>query len=102
MRTIFDAKYQGATQTLTFDFTSALGASETISTASTSAATFSGTDASASAIISGAATISGKTVTQKVTGGTSGVTYNLTCQILTSLSQVLQMQGYLAVIPADA
>lgn len=102
MRTIFDAKYQGATKTLTFDFTSALGASETISTATTSATTFSGTDASPASIISGSATISGKTVTQKITAGTSGVSYNLTCEITTSLGQTLQMQGYLAVIPAAA
>lgn len=100
MRQIFDGKYQGETVVLTFDFTSALAASETISSATVSAVTYSGTDASPSTIINGAAVISGQTVKQSVTGGVEGVMYNLTCSVETSAGQVVQIQGYLAVVPA--
>ena len=99
MRVNFGGKLSGETQNLVFDFTSRLAATETISTKVVTATVYSGTDASPSAIISGSATSSGQKVTQSVTAGTLGVTYLLLCTITTSLSQTLQLSGYLTIIP---
>lgn len=98
-RVILPPKLANETKTYTFDFTSQLAASETISTASTAASVYSGTDASPSAIINGAATISGQTVTQSITAGTLGVLYEVLCTITTSASQTLALSAYLAVVP---
>ena len=83
----------------TFDFTSNLAVGETISTQVVVATTYSGTDASPSSTVSGAATASGAVVTQEVTAGTEGVIYKLVCTITTSTGQTLEQAGYLAVIP---
>lgn len=95
-------KLAGETKTVTFDFTSLLGASETISTQSCTATVYSGTDATPSAIISGSASASGAVVSQKITAGTVGVIYYIVCTITTSLSQTLELSGFLAVLPDAA
>ncbi|MDZ4345073.1 MAG: hypothetical protein U1E51_21840 [Candidatus Binatia bacterium] len=101
-RIIFGSKLSGETAIYTFDFTSRLTSAETISTATITAAVYSGTDASPSSIVSGSATISGKTVTQPITAGTEGVTYTLVATITTSLSQTLQLTAFLTVVPDPA
>ena len=98
-RIIFDPKRVADVQTYTFDFTSKLAASETISTQVVTAAVWSGVDAAPSAIISGSASVSGSIVSQKITGGVLGVIYTLTCTITTSTSQTLTLVGQLAIIP---
>ena len=98
-RIILQGKLLGETKTYPFPFISQLAAGETISTAVTTAAVYSGTDASPSSIVSGSATISGQTVTQAITAGTLGVTYLLTCTITTSLSQTLLLEAFLTVTP---
>ena len=100
-RVIFAGKASSETVNETFDFTSRLATAETLSTASVTANTYSGTDASPSAIISGSSTISGKTVTQLVTAGTEGVTYKLICTATTSLGQTLQLFAFLTIVPAQ-
>ncbi len=99
MRVTFDAKTVGETVNEVFDFTSRLALAETISTAVVTAIVYSGTDASPSAIVSGSASISGKKVTQAITAGTLGVVYLLKCEITTSLSQTLDLQAFLPIIP---
>lgn len=99
MRTIFDAKRLAESVTLAFDFASRLAIGETISTQGVTATTYSGTDATPSAIISGSAAASGTKVTQLVIGGTLGVTYLLLCQITTSAGQTLDLEGFLTVVP---
>ena len=101
-RITLEGKLSSETRTESFDFTSRLAASETISTASVAATVYSGTDASPSSIISGAASISGAQVTQKLTGGVEGVTYSLTCTANTSTSQVLKLQAFLTIVPLGA
>jgi len=98
-RQIIEGKSVSETVTLAFSFLSHLATGETISSASTTATVYSGTDASPSSLISGAASISGSTVSQKVTGGTLGVTYILVCSAVTSLGQTLQISGYLVIVP---
>lgn len=99
MRIVFQAKLLGETALVPVDFRSRLSASETISSASVTASVYSGTDSSPQSIVSGVATISGSVVTQAITGGTLGVTYLLKYTANTSLSQVLQLVGYLVVVP---
>lgn len=98
-RVILSSKLLGETSSASFDFTSRLAAAVTISTKVVAATTYSGTDASPSSIISGAAANSGQVVTQMITGGTLGVTYLLTCTITTSDSQTLQLVAFLTVVP---
>ena len=99
LRTELPNKLAGETKTITFDFTSLLASGETISTQQCAATVYSGTDATPSAIISGSASASGAVVSQKVTAGTVGVIYSIVCTITTSLTQTLQLSGFLAVLP---
>lgn len=99
-RISIEAKTNAETRDVIFSFLSYLVAGETVSSASTTATVYSGTDASPSAVIDGAAAISSPTVTQSITGGTEGVTYNLVCAATTSTGQIVQVGGYLSVVPA--
>lgn len=101
-RVIIEPKAPGETKLYSFDFTSQLSAAETISTKSTAATVYSGTDSSPSSIVNGSATSSGQVVTQSITGGTLGVTYVLTVTITTSLSQTLQMSALLTIVAGTA
>lgn len=94
-------KLAGETKPITFDFSDVLASGETISTQGVAATVYSGTDASPSSLISGSATASGAVVTQKVTAGTLGVIYELTCTITTSLSNTFLQVGLLAVVPKE-
>lgn len=87
---------------LTFDFISVLGVAETIYSQSVTAIVLTGVDATPSAVINGSATASGTKVSQSVTGGVVGVIYSLTAKITTSLSQTLELVGYMAVLPDTA
>ena len=98
-RVVFGSKLSGETVIEAFDFTSRIpSATETISTASTTATVYSGTDASPSGVISGAATISGKVVSQAFTGGLAGNIYQVVCSVTTSLGQTLKMVALLAIV----
>jgi hypothetical protein len=97
-RTVLAPKRVGETADREFDFTSQLAVGETISTQVVTATVYSGTDATPSALINGAATASGAKVTQSITAGTVGVVYALICKITTSASQTLEMAAYLAVV----
>lgn len=98
-RVTLSGKYQGETKNITFDFTSQLAAGETISSQTVSATVYSGIDSSPSAIISGSASVSGAVVTQAITAGVLGVTYELKCQVTTSAGQTLQLTGYFPIVP---
>lgn len=71
------AKIAGETYTVEVDFATVLNGA-TISSGAVTAAVYTGTDASPSAIISGSATVSGTKIQQKITGGVAGVVYRLT------------------------
>jgi hypothetical protein len=47
----------------------------------------------------GTATVSGTIVDQMVTGGVLGTIYELLAKATTSLGQVLELPGFLAVVP---
>lgn len=97
MADTFSYKITTEVRPLTFDFAQVIGSGETISTAATSIIVRDGTDANPSAMLSGAPTISGTKVTQKVTGGISEVTYRLIVTITTSASNTYVSIGDLPV-----
>jgi hypothetical protein len=99
-RSIFDAKISDTPFSAVFSFAIDLAIGETLGTASVTAAVYSGTDASPSAIISGSASISGGEVTQIIENGVEGVVYILVCLVTTSAGETLTRTGYLAIAPA--
>jgi hypothetical protein len=98
-RIISPVKFLGETVLIPFDFISRLDPVETISSPSLLATTFSGTDANPALILSGSPVILGSVVTQKISGGTVGATYNILCTVNTSLGQILQLATFIAVVP---
>lgn len=99
--TTLSPKHVLADVLVTFDFISQLAVGETISGAAVTATLFSGTDASPSAVISGAASVVGPIVSQLVVDGTVGVIYLLSCAVTTSSGNTKIMQGYLAVVDSN-
>lgn len=97
-REIFSPLHADGGPPLVFDFSDQLVAGETISTAAVSMATYAGTDASPSGLLSGSETISGAKVTQALVGGEAGVIYSATCEITTSASRTINKVGLVAVI----
>ena len=97
-RVIFGGKLLGETTNLVFDFTSRLALGESLSSASTSASVYSGTDATPSGILSSSTSVASGKATQAVTGGVLGVTYLLVCTAVTSAGQHLELSGFLAVV----
>lgn len=83
---------------LDFDFLAELNEGETILDKTVTATVYSGTDATPSAIISGAATLDGSVVTQKVIDGLLGVQYLLSCAVTTTLGQTLVQRAYLSIL----
>jgi hypothetical protein len=103
-RSDLPAILSGVVKTYSFDFSDELGVGETISTKTVTATVYSGTDASPSSLISGAASSSGAVVSQNITTvsvGVVGVLYELLCQITTSAGQTLRKIGLLAIIPDE-
>lgn len=100
-RIVLEPKLVGETRTVTFDFSSRLAVGETISTQAVTCALANGYsgDASPSSVISGSASASGAVVSQKLTGGVSGMVYDLICTVTTSAGQTLLLSAYLAVVP---
>lgn len=96
-RITLPSKYSGDTLKQVFDFASMIVAGETISSAQTFCTVYSGVDSNPQIVVNGAATISGTQVTQSFTGGVEGTLYWVRCQVVTSASQTLNLQGVLAV-----
>ena len=94
----FDPKRVDEDAVRGFDFTDQLASGETLVSAATWVVTTArGTDALPQNILSGAPTISGAIVSQKIVDGGPLVTYLLQCGVTTSLGQVLHGLGYLTV-----
>ena len=94
--------HKGETKKIQFDFTSDLSVGETVVVGSCAVSVYSGTDASPSSIVSGAASVSGNIVTQGITSvgaaGVLGVIYELLCTVTTT-QQVLTKSAFLAIVP---
>lgn len=97
-RVIFSSRSPAEKLVEHFDFTSDLASGETISSATVAAIVTSGSDVDPDAILSGAASIAGAVVSQKITAGSPGVIYGATCTATTSAGQILQLAAYVAVL----
>jgi hypothetical protein len=82
---------------LGFNFAQRLASGETISTVTFAIVVVKGADASASAMLQGAAVIDGATVKQLVGAGVAGVHYLLSAEVTTSAAQVMVEAGFLIV-----
>lgn len=82
---------------MSFDFSQEVATSDSIVTAVTTVTVDNGTDSTPSAMIVDAATVSGKTVMQKVVGGLNGVVYKLRCKATDSAGGVHVIVGRLQV-----
>jgi len=98
----FSPQVAGTTPLVTFDFTADLAAGETILSQTVACRVYSGIDTNASSIVAASPSASGSIVTEQLnlnTAGVVGVLYELSCRIVTSLSQALTKTGYLALVP---
>jgi len=73
---------------LAFEFDQDIASTDSIVSAVVTASVHAGTDPTASTLVSGAATFSGTTVYQRVSGGVSGVTYKLRAKATDSAGNV--------------
>lgn len=96
-RSLFDLKPVAHDYSAVFEFGNEVAVGETVNSATTTCVLYTGTDASPSAMISGAAVISGTKATQKIIDGVAGNGYLLTCTALTDESRTLVRSGYLVV-----
>lgn len=99
---IFSNKAIGETQPYVVNFSDRLQFGESINGAAVSISVFSGTDASPNSMLSGTATydINGN-VTQVLTGGVTGVIYNVVFTVTGTASHNYVKQGQLAVTAND-
>jgi hypothetical protein len=93
----FSPIYPTEQVTLSFDFSPALAVGETIGSPSLSIAVVSGIDATPSARLIGAASISGSFVLQAVGTMQVGVIYDIIATVTTSSGQILTTNAHLAV-----
>ena len=94
----FSYKLTTENEQFTFDFSTVLGSTETISSASMVVQVKDGTDPNPSDILVGTPTISGARVAQRIYGGLDQVTYRLEMSATTSLSNVYTLVADLPVL----
>lgn len=82
---------------LTFDFAADIATAATVTVVSVAVSVITGTDPTPANILQGAATASGATVTQWITGGVDGVRYKILCTVNASDGQRLVLAAELNV-----
>lgn len=97
---ILGPKDPDSTEYFRFDYTndSRFATGETIISATVTVTVMNGRDSNASALLSGPVIISGLTVSQLITGGILGVTYDIKCLATTSSGQVLDACGQVTIV----
>jgi hypothetical protein len=98
MSNSFSYKITTDSEQFIFDYTPVMGSSETISSATCVAVVKEGTDPTPSSILVGSPSISGFKVSQRISGGIDGVTYNIQMTATTSLSNIYTVVGDLPVL----
>ena len=93
----FATKQAGELVTLTFNFLNRLKIGEEIESFSVTAAVHSGEDPDPTVLFASPLLVGASEITQQVHQGTVGVTYLLTCTVITSAAQVLQNCAYLVI-----
>lgn len=99
-RVTVPAKFVGETRNWLVDFTGLFSSSSaTITDQIVQVSVYSGVDTNPTVVLSGAASHSGLVVTQALTGGVAGVIYYLTCSVIGSAGEVIEVSAFLAVVP---
>lgn len=88
----------GETRVQQFNFLSQLANGETLTSAVVTCSVWSGVDSNPSAVLSGSATVTSPTAYQKITGGTEGTIYLLTCTGTTSQGNNPVIQTYIPIV----
>jgi len=89
-------KALGETRVQQFNFLSQMAVNETLTSAVVTCAVWSGTGTDS--LLSGSATVTSPTAYQKVTGGTEGTIYLLTCTGTTSQGNHPVIQTYVPIV----
>lgn len=87
----FSSKRAAEVQIFSVDFSPVLATGETLLAAVWAVSVLSGTDATPQSMVTGAASIAGSVVSQKLQGGVAGVNYAPVCTVTTSLGQTLMV-----------
>lgn len=95
------SKFTSAIIPVVIDFSSQLASGEAVTAVTCAATVFSGTDATPSALLSGAVTLATNIATQIITGGLSGVIYTLTFSATTNTANRIIIQTYIAVTDSN-
>ncbi len=90
-------KQPGESRLYSFDFSALLATGETLSSVNSVTYVGDGDPADTALTLSGSSAIVGKTVTQRILAGTSGVRYKVTTRVTTSLGNILEGEGILQV-----
>ena len=98
MSSAFSYKVTTENEQFTFDFSTVMASTETISSASCTVEVVSGTDPTPSTIKVGSPAISGQQVAQRISGGLDGVIYRLEMSATTSLTNVYTIIADLPVL----
>ena len=98
MSSAFSYKVTTENEQFTFDFSTVMASSETISSAVCTVEVVSGTDPTPSTIKVGSPVISGQQVAQRISGGLDGVIYRLEMSATTSLTNVYTIIADLPVL----
>ena len=83
------------------DFTNDLASGETILTVTSDLTVFDGTDADPTSHLSGSPSVSGATASQRLVDLTSGVTYTLSFNVVTTMSNTLTLFSRVACLPVE-
>lgn len=98
MSASFSYKITTENEQFTFDFSTVMASSETISSATSTVEVVSGNDSSPTSILVGSPVISGQLVAQRISGGLDGVIYRIEVTATTSLTNVYTIVADLPVL----
>ena len=93
---VFDEKDPGEIVPVSFDFSADVATGATVTLISVSVSVVDGADPAPANILAGAATASGATVVQWITGGLDATRYKLRCRVAASDGQTLVLP---AIVP---
>lgn len=98
MSASFSYKITTENEQFTFDFSTVMASTETISSATSTVQVVSGNDSSPTSILVGSPVISGQQVAQRISGGLDGVIYRIEVSATTSLTNVYTIVADLPVL----
>ena len=98
MSASFSYKITTENEQFTFDFSTVMASTETISSATATVQVVSGNDSSPTSILVGSPVISGQLVAQRISGGLDGVIYRIEVSATTSLTNVYTIVADLPVL----